>query len=63
MGDDDYSELLTSIRERIRPVCSEMPQEEFDALTARMAEIEWKYAHRPLSILPPPGRADSGSAR
>jgi len=43
--------LLTGIRARLRSICANMPDAEFDALTARMAEIEWKYIHRPDSIL------------
>ena len=46
MSDGHYSELLKQIREHMRPVCSEMPQEEFDALTARLAQIEWKYTRQ-----------------
>lgn len=54
MTDGHYSELLARIRERVRPVCSEMPEDEFDALTARMAEIEWKYTRgASLAHLPP----------
>jgi len=48
MSDGHYAELLSRIRERMRPLCSRMPQAEFDALTARMAEIEWRFTqHRP----------------
>lgn len=39
-----YGSLLEDIRGRVRPVCPTMPATEFDALTARMAEIEIKYA-------------------
>lgn len=49
--DGIFRELLTGIRARLRSICANMPDAEFDALTARMAEIEWKYIHRPDSIL------------
>jgi hypothetical protein len=32
------------IAERIRPVCGNMSEEEFDKMVARMALIEWKHA-------------------
>jgi hypothetical protein len=54
-----YSELLRQIRDRVRPVCSEMPQDEFDALTARMAEIEWKYTHRAAAPGPDPSELET----
>jgi len=37
------AELRAAIAERLRNVCSAMPQDEFDALVARMAEVERKY--------------------
>ena len=37
-------DMLVAIRERIRPVCPNMPDSDFDQLTRRMAEIEYKYA-------------------
>ena len=36
--------LIRNISRRLRPVCKEMPQREFDAMVRRMAEIELKYA-------------------
>lgn len=33
------------IAERIRPVCGEMSQQEFEIMVTRMALIEWKHAH------------------
>jgi hypothetical protein len=38
------AELRAAIAERLRNVCSAMPQDEFDTLVARMAEVEYKYA-------------------
>ena len=32
------------IAERIRPVCAEMPEEDFDKMVARMALIEYKHS-------------------
>jgi hypothetical protein len=32
------------IAERIRPVCANMPEEEFDKMVARMALIEYKHS-------------------
>lgn len=37
------AELRVEIAERLRKVCIAMPDEEFDALVARMAEVEYKY--------------------
>jgi hypothetical protein len=45
-----YVKLLEDIRERVRPVCPTMPSAEFDALTARMAEIEIKYAQQEIFL-------------
>jgi hypothetical protein len=47
-------ELLDEIRKRIRPVCPNMPEAEFNDLTLRMAEVEYKYDRDParLSIFP-----------
>jgi len=32
------------IAERIRPVCADMPPEDFETMVTRMALIEWKHA-------------------
>lgn len=32
------------IAERVRPVCANMPEEEFETMVTRMALIEWKHA-------------------
>ncbi|GEM_PF-2013313 len=32
------------IAERIRPVCADMAEEEFETMVTRMALIEWKHA-------------------
>jgi len=32
------------ITERIRPVCADMPADEFEKMVTRMALIEWKHA-------------------
>lgn len=45
-----YGKLLDDIRVRVRPVCPTMPTVEFDALTARMAEIEIKYAQQEIFL-------------
>ena len=36
--------IRKTIAERIRPVCPNMSEEEFDTMVARMALIEWKHA-------------------
>jgi len=45
-----YAKLLDDIRSRVRPMCPTMPSVEFDALTARMAEIEIKYAQQEIFL-------------
>ena len=37
-------ELVRRIAERVRPVCSDWPEEEFRALVRRMAIVQRKYA-------------------
>jgi hypothetical protein len=37
------AELRAAISERLRNICGTMPEEEFNALVARMAEVEHKY--------------------
>ena len=37
--------LVKSISKRLRPVCSQMPATEFDAMAQQMADIELKYAN------------------
>jgi hypothetical protein len=39
------AELRAAISERLRKVCGAMPQHEFDALVARMAEVEYRYEY------------------
>lgn len=34
------------IAERIRPVCADMAEEEFETMVTRMALIEWKHAQQ-----------------
>jgi hypothetical protein len=36
--------LIKKISNRLRPVCSRMPADEFDAMVQRIADIELKYA-------------------
>lgn len=36
--------IRKTIAERIRPVCPNMADEEFDTMVTRMALIEWKHA-------------------
>jgi hypothetical protein len=45
-----YTKLLEDIRARVRRACPTMPPIEFDALTARMAEIEIKYAQHEVFL-------------
>jgi hypothetical protein len=45
-----YAQLLDDIRGRVRPVCPAMATNVFDALTARMAEIEIKYAQQEIFL-------------
>jgi hypothetical protein len=48
--DDARRELLAHTKEqiasRLRPVCSQMPDDEFEELVTRAAEIEIRYAMR-----------------
>ena len=37
--------IRKTIADRIRPVCPNMSEEEFDTMVTRMALIEWKHAH------------------
>ena len=39
-------ELKEDIAQRIRPVVRDLPEAEFDALVARMAELQYKYEQR-----------------
>jgi hypothetical protein len=41
-----YAKVLDDIRVRLRSACPSMASGEFDLLTARMAEIEMKYAQQ-----------------
>jgi hypothetical protein len=52
---DTIDEIAARIRQRIRPVCPHMPDDEFNELTWRMAEIEHRYDQTPLiqSTFPP----------
>jgi hypothetical protein len=36
--------IRKTIAERIRPVCPNMSEDEFDTMVTRMALIEWKHA-------------------
>lgn len=38
------------IAERIRPVCADMSEEEFETMVTRMALIEWKHAQEATPI-------------
>ena len=46
--------LIKRIASRLRPVCTTMPREEFDAMVARLADIELKYGE-----VPPPQPRES----
>lgn len=35
--------IRKDIAERLRPMCANMPDEEFEKMVARMALIEWKH--------------------
>jgi len=48
----DYGQILGSLRERVRSVCSHLPESEFLQLTERMAQLEWKYLNRSLDVTP-----------
>jgi hypothetical protein len=52
-------ELRTSIAQRLRTVCGSMPQDEFDRLVQRIAQIEYKYEQIELGS----ARADEVSPR
>jgi hypothetical protein len=68
---ETLSLLVERIRERIRPVCPNMPDAEFEALTQRMADIEHKYlarhddfavGHAPSTGRLPPDQNRAGAA-
>lgn len=42
--------LIADIAHRLRPVMAQVPQEEFDALVARMVDIELKYQRRAAQL-------------
>ena len=53
-----YLRLLDDIRRRLRPVCTELPTSEFDALTTRIAQAEMKYrGHETVVTLDSPSLA------
>jgi len=41
-----HRELVKNIAKRLRPVCANMPDSEFDAMVQRLADLELKYANR-----------------
>lgn len=41
--------LIADISARVRRVVPQMPQDEFDALVRRMAELELRYAEREIT--------------
>jgi hypothetical protein len=45
-----YVRLLDDIRRRLRPVCTELPTSEFDALTTRIAEAEMRHRGHEMFI-------------
>ena len=45
-----FAQLVQRIAERVRPVCSHMPEAEFHALVEQMARIEQKYIHYPKLV-------------
>lgn len=56
-------ELLVDVADRLRSVCRSMPPAEFEALVARIVEVELKYRGARESDLaafrePPPPRPD-----
>jgi hypothetical protein len=51
------AELRTDIGKRLRNVCAAMPQDEFDRLVERIAEIEYKYEQMRDDWTPPPSDA------
>jgi hypothetical protein len=46
-----FTAILEDIRQRLRPAVPEMPEPEFNDLTARMAEVEMKYRAREAFVL------------
>ena len=58
-------ELVADISGRLRPVLPEMPQEEFDILVRRIANVKAQWSHTPqtppsASPAIPPRRPRSG---
>jgi hypothetical protein len=46
--------LRIDIARRLRNICEAMPQQEFDALVERIAQLEYKY-EQIRELFPPPG--------
>ena len=42
-SNNNLEAIRKTIADRIRPVCPNMPEDEFDTMVARMALIEWKH--------------------
>jgi hypothetical protein len=54
--------LLEAIRSRIWPVCPNMPEAEFNELTRRMAEIEYRFTHGEWArLIDSPGLSNTAS--
>jgi hypothetical protein len=54
--------LLVDISRRVRPAVPDMPQDEFDRMVGRMADLELKFRDRPArtewrQVTPPIGVA------
>jgi hypothetical protein len=53
-------DLVQRIAERVRPVCTHMPEDQFRALVEQMARVEQKYIHYPQDV-PRELRGDNAS--
>ena len=39
----NLNSIRKDIAQRLRPMCADMPEEEFEKMVTRMALIEWKH--------------------
>ena len=47
------SVIMTEVRERLRPVCADLPEDEFDAMVERIAQTQYKYEGQAAGIRDP----------
>jgi hypothetical protein len=38
--------IMEEVRERLRPICPDLPEQEFDAMVERIAHTQYKYEGR-----------------